>query len=83
VAELDETFVGQDMHTYARAPAFLENPRIYGDYGLLLSDVLYGIYNLNMAPRKHLLSTVVDKFKKSPIKGVQLVKDGISAVRAL
>ncbi len=82
-AELDKTFVGKDMRTYAKAPAFLENPRMYGDYGHLVSDVLYGVYNLDTAPRKHLLPTAIAALKQSPLKVLHLVKDMYAAARAL
>jgi electron transfer flavoprotein-quinone oxidoreductase len=82
-AELDRTFVGQDMNTYAKAPAFMENPRIYGDYGLVLSDVLYGIYNLDTTPRKHVLPTAMAAFNTSPLKVVQVVKDILAALRGV
>jgi flavin-dependent dehydrogenase len=32
LSKLDESFVGKDMRTYSRAPHFLENPHMYGDY---------------------------------------------------
>ncbi|WP_213989250.1 FAD-dependent oxidoreductase [Sodalis sp. dw_96] len=82
-AELNRTFVGQDMRTYAGAPTFMENPRIYGDYGLLLSDVLYGAYNLDTRPRKRLLPTGMAAFRKSPLKVTHLVKDIFTAMRSL
>ena len=82
-AELDRTFVGQDMNTYAKVPAFMENPRLYGDYGLMLSDVLYGIYNLDTSPRKHALPTAMAAFNKSPLKVVQVVKDILAALRGV
>jgi electron transfer flavoprotein-quinone oxidoreductase len=81
--ELDRTFVGQDMNTYARIPAFMENPRIYGDYGLVLSDVLYGIYNLDTSPRKHVLPTTMAAFNKSPLKVVHVVKDILAGLRGV
>jgi electron transfer flavoprotein-quinone oxidoreductase len=82
-AELARTFVGHDLDTYAKAPAFLENPRMYGDYGRLLSDVLYGVYNLDTRPRKHLLATVMSARKKSSLGIVRLAKDALAAVRAM
>ncbi|WP_207261999.1 FAD-dependent oxidoreductase [Desulfovibrio sp. Huiquan2017] len=82
-AELDATFVGQDMRTYAKAPDFFLNPRMYGDYGRLLSDVLYGVYNLDMKPRRHLLPMVMAALKESPVKAMQLARDAYAAVRAL
>ena len=81
--ELEKSFVGQDMRTYARAPAFLETPRMYGAYGLLLSDIFHGIYNLDAQPRRRLLATGLSALKKSPLKIVHLVKDMVAGVRAL
>ncbi|MDR3361842.1 MAG: FAD-dependent oxidoreductase [Desulfovibrio sp.] len=82
-AELDKTFVGQDMRTYAKAPHFLENPRMYGDYGRFLSDIFYGVYNLDTAPRKLLLPTARAAFKKSPLRIIDIVRDMFQAVRSL
>lgn len=81
--ELDKTFVGADMKTYAKAPAFLENPLMYRDVGLMLADVFHGLYDLDLTPRKHLLSTAWSAVKKSPVKVSQLAKLGVAAVRAL
>ena len=81
--ELDTSCLGADMKTYQRAPAFLENSLMYKDVGLLMSDVFHGMFNLELTPRRHLLSTVKDAFKKSPIKMKQLVGLGLAAVRAL
>ncbi|MHB9856873.1 FAD-dependent oxidoreductase [Streptomyces sp. YIM S03343] len=76
-------FVHADMTTYAKAPSFLENPRMYRDYGLLLADVLHGVYDLNLTPRKHLLPTAYAAFKRTDLRLTRLVRDGWAAVRAL
>jgi electron transfer flavoprotein-quinone oxidoreductase len=82
-AELDKIFVGKDMRTYAKAPHFLENPRMYGDYGQLLSDVMYSVYNLDTTPRQRLVSGALGALKKSPLSLLQLVKDMYAAGRSL
>jgi len=82
-AELDRTFVGADLKTYARAPAFLENPRMYADYGQLLADVFHGIYDHDLTPRKHLVGTAMSTVKASGLRLGQLVLDGWAAARAL
>ncbi len=82
-AELDNIFVGKDMSTYASAPHFLENPRMYGAYGQLLSDVMYGVYNLDTTPRQHLLAGSMKALKKSPLNLFQIIKDMYTGVRAL
>ncbi len=82
-AELGKTFVGADMKTYDRAPAFLENPLMYGEVGQLLSDVLYGVFNHDLTPRKHLIATALKALKKSPMTIIQMAKLAVAAVRAL
>ena len=81
--ELDNTFVGKDMRTYAKAPHFLENPRMYGAYGQVLSDVMYSVYNLDTTPRQHLLPGAMKALKSSPLKLTQLIKDMYAGVKAL
>ncbi|MDR3671362.1 MAG: FAD-dependent oxidoreductase [Holophaga sp.] len=81
--ELDRTFVGLDLATYAKAPGFLENPRMYGDYGRLFSDLLHGIYNLDTSPRRHLVPTALAAFRQSPLKAMGIAKDLLAAARAL
>jgi electron transfer flavoprotein-quinone oxidoreductase len=71
------------MKTYAKAPHFLENPRMYAEYPRLAADILRGVYNLDMSPRKHLLATACTAFRASGLKVHQLVRDGWSALRAL
>lgn len=83
ITEYKKTFVGKDMATYAKAPAFLENDEMYGKMGELVADVLYGVYNLDLTPRKHLLPTAMDALKASGLKIRRLAKIGYQAVRAL
>jgi electron transfer flavoprotein-quinone oxidoreductase len=82
-AELDRSFVGRDMKTFARAPGVLANPRMYGAYGQLLADFLHGIYDLDTTPRRHLLATSLGALRHSPVKMRELVSDTASAIRAL
>jgi electron transfer flavoprotein-quinone oxidoreductase len=77
------SYAGQDMKTYARAPAFLELERMYTNYGELLANVLYGAFNLDAQPRRHLLSVARKALSQSPLKMRQLVSDGIAGARAL
>ncbi|MDR1322438.1 MAG: FAD-dependent oxidoreductase [Gracilibacteraceae bacterium] len=81
--ELDKIFVGKDMRTFRRAPLFLENPRMYGDYGRLLSDIMYGVYNLDTTPRRHLAAGAGDALKNSPLALLPTIRDALAGVRAL
>lgn len=82
-AELDKSFVGKEMKTYARAPKFLENKRMYGEYGKFLSDILYGVYNLDTTPRQKLFSCAMSALKKSPITIPQIILDAFGAMRSI
>ncbi|MCL4722189.1 MAG: FAD-dependent monooxygenase, partial [Gammaproteobacteria bacterium] len=81
--QLSWAFVGADLRTYARAPEFLENPRLYGDYGRLLADVLHGVFQHDLSPRRHLLPTALAAVKQSGLRPTQLLSDGWAAARAL
>jgi electron transfer flavoprotein-quinone oxidoreductase len=82
-AALDRSFVGADLRTYERAPAFLENPRLYQAYGPLLADVMRGVFGLDNRPRKHLLATAIAAQRRSPLGLVRIARDAIAGVRAL
>ena len=74
---------GQDMKTYAKAPSFLEVERMYKDYGELIGNVLYGVFNLDNKPRGHLVKVALKAFKKSPVTLKHLISDGFAGGRAL
>ena len=77
------SFAGRDMVTYAKAPAFLERPRMYAEYGQVLADVLYGAFDHDLTPRRHLVALARGVVKKSGVRMRDLVSDAIAGVRAL
>ena len=80
---LFDSFVGKDLTTYAKAPHFLENPRMYVEYGELLANVLYAAFNHDLTPRKHLAKAATDALRTSPVKLTTVVRDAFAGVRAL
>ena len=82
-AELDRGFIGRDLRTYARTPAFLETSRMYGAYGGLAANMLHGVFNLDTSPRRHLVPTAWRAVRRSPVKLRQLARDAVGAARAL
>lgn len=82
-AELDRSFAGADLKTYAGASAFLANPRLYGDYGRLAADTLFGVYGHDLTPRRHLVATAASAFRGSGLRLRDVVRDGWAAVRGL
>ena len=83
LADLAASFVGADMRRYAKAPTFLENPRLYADYGLLAADVFHGVYNQDLAPRQALHTMARAAIRRSGLGPVRLLRDGFGALRAL
>jgi electron transfer flavoprotein-quinone oxidoreductase len=82
-AELERSFVGQDLKTFARTPRFLGTSRMYGAYGELAANVLHGIYALDTAPRRHLVPTGLQALRRSPVTALELAADAVAAARAL
>jgi electron transfer flavoprotein-quinone oxidoreductase len=80
---LKTSYVGQDMRTYAKAPHFLENERMYGAYGALLADVMNRLFYLDTSPRKHLVATAREALKASGLGLLTLGRDGWEGMRAL
>lgn len=83
VAEYKKSFVGADMATYAKAPKFLETEEMYGQVGELLADVLHGVYNLDLTPRKHIVATAKGALKKSNLTIRRLLRIALQGVRAM
>ncbi|GAA3808202.1 FAD-dependent oxidoreductase [Cellulomonas soli] len=81
--ELDGSFVGADLATYARAPHFLESALLYRDAGPLAADVLHGVFDHDLTPRRHLVGTARSAVKSSPVSAAQLARLGLSALRSL
>ncbi|MGO9079750.1 MAG: FAD-dependent oxidoreductase [Streptosporangiaceae bacterium] len=77
------SFAGHDMKTYAKAPAFLERESMYSRYGPLLAEILYGAFNLDTRPRRHLVKVARTALRQSPVKMRHLLSDGIAGARSL
>ncbi|MDR2348023.1 MAG: FAD-dependent monooxygenase, partial [Bifidobacteriaceae bacterium] len=80
---LFESFAGQDMRTYAKAPAFLERDRLYGTYGELAAAVLRDVFLHDRRPRRHLLKVARQALSSSKIGLGQVAGDAWAGVRAL
>ncbi len=76
-------FVGRDLQLYAKAPAFLERPRMYRDYGRLLEEIMLDVFTLDTSPRRHLAKVAWDAVRRSPVRLRDLASDGWAGVRAL
>ena len=80
---LDDSFVMKDMQTYAKAPHFMENGRIYNTYPELAVNVLTDLFTMDSTPKAHILSSVMKTIKKSEVSLVSLAADSLKGIRAL
>ncbi|MFP7707693.1 FAD-dependent oxidoreductase [Trueperella sp. LYQ141] len=80
---LADSFLGQDMATYQRTPAFLENERMYKSHGKLAVDIFNELFTLDTTPRKRAVSIALRAIKRSGIGLLTIAKDAWHATRAL
>lgn len=80
---LDESFVMKDLKLYAKAPAFMENDRLYKQYSLMVNTLFGKLYTQDLTPKEHLMKVAMQSLKESGISMFDLAKDGIKGVRAL
>lgn len=80
---LDRSFVMADMRTYARAPHFLENPRLFKDYPELLASLMTRVYTQNATGKQPVRVDARQSLKDSPISLIDIARDIIEGVRAL
>ena len=81
--KLDQSFVMKDMRTYARAPHFFENQRMYSTYPELLASLMTKIYTQDTTPKEHLLPMAMKTLKERKISVIDLARDILEGVRAL
>jgi electron transfer flavoprotein-quinone oxidoreductase len=81
--KMDESFVMADMRTYAKAPDFMKNQRLYSAYPAMLAGLMGSIYTQDSTPKKHLLPTLMQAVKDSHISLFDLGMDGLKGVRNL
>ena len=48
-----------------------------------MANVLYGVYNHDLTPRKHLVKAAWDAFKESPLKLTKLAKIAVQGMRSM
>ena len=80
---LRDSFVLKDLHTYARAPHFLDRHRLYTTYPQFLTQVFHDIFHTDGTPRDHLVTTTRRAMKESGLTTTAFAGDALAAVRAL
>ncbi|MDO5026118.1 MAG: FAD-dependent oxidoreductase [Trueperella sp.] len=81
---LEDSFVGKDMATASKIPAFLAStPEMYGRTGELVADVLYDIYRQNTTARLPLYQLVWQSLRRNSVKLYRTAQIVVAGVRAL
>jgi electron transfer flavoprotein-quinone oxidoreductase len=81
--KLERSYVMADMRTYARAPRFLRNERLYKAYPEVLTGLMTRIYDQQGQPKQHLMQALMQSLKASRISLFDLARDGLEGGRDL
>ncbi|HEY3344475.1 MAG TPA: FAD-dependent oxidoreductase [Anaerolineaceae bacterium] len=81
--KMDASFVMQDMRTYAKAPEFMNNHRLYTAYPQMLADIMTQIYTQDSTAKQHLMPILMQGLKDSHLSLIDLGLDGWKGVRNL
>ncbi len=73
----------KDMRTYAGAPAFMKNERLYEAYPEMLVSLMTQIYHHDGAPKQHLVPMLMKSIKESKLSLFDLAGDGLKGARSL
>jgi electron transfer flavoprotein-quinone oxidoreductase len=73
----------RDLRTYATAPGFLETNRLYNEYPALVIKLMQDLYTHDLMPKSHILPLALEAIKKTHLKPMDLVRDGLKGLRAL
>ena len=81
--KLESSYVLADMRTYARAPRFLQNERLYRAYPAVLTGLMTRIYDQKALPKEHLLQSLLHSLKEGHLSLFDLARDGLNGGRDL
>jgi electron transfer flavoprotein-quinone oxidoreductase len=80
---LDQSSVMADMRTYARAPRFFQNERLYSDYPELLERIMTRIYTGDGQPKERIFPMVMSSTRAGNVSVFDLIRDVMEGMRAL
>lgn len=78
---LDASFAGADLALHAGLPDFFDSERLYGPYGRLAADVLFGLYGHNAQPRRRARVVAHDAWQASGLRLRDAMMDAWRGVR--
>jgi len=80
---LRQSFVFRDLEAYRKAPAFMENPRMFTAYPQLAASIASGVFTVDGSAPAHLLGKVLSRVRESGVSLAQLAGDSWKGARSL
>lgn len=80
-AALDASFVGADLALHAGLPKLFDSEHLYGSYGRVAADVLFGLYGHDARPRRRARSVVRDAWRAGGVTLPDAMRDAWRGVR--
>lgn len=81
--KLEESFVMADLKTFARAPSFMQNDRLYTVYPQMLSEVFRQVYQQDARPHQPLRQITRKSVRQADLSLLELLRDIWNGGRAL
>lgn len=79
-SRLDESFIMRDLKLYKKAPAFMDNPRLFTTYPELAAGLLQDLFTFN-GPARPVRKKALPHLKKAGF--INLLKDGFKGMGAI
>jgi len=80
---LREHRVTTDLETFARAPFYLKNPRLFSLYPKLLNEIAEKVYSIDGTGQRRLLDIALKEAKAGKISAVKMLFDLLGGARAM
>ncbi|WP_461208544.1 FAD-dependent oxidoreductase [Desulfocurvus sp. DL9XJH121] len=78
---LEQSIVLKDMKTYANAPGFIDNSRMYKDYPELMEQIFMELFRVDGEPAKMAVKKLLPHVRK--VGFLNLARDGWKGVRSI
>ena len=80
---LRERQVTTDMATFARAPFYLKNPRLFSVYPKLLNEIAEKVYTIDGTGQRRIAEVALESARSSKVSAVKMLLDLLGGARAM
>jgi len=75
--------VTTDLETFARAPFYLKNPRLFSTYPKLLNEIAEKVYTIDGTGQRRLAEVALERAKASNVSAIKMLLDLLGGARAM